>query len=399
MITKKINYNYGGNTGQFNKMSCSLTPCCNKIYRPTWAEINLKNFQKNIKTISSLLKRKTDILAVVKANAYGHMAIPLSKIAAKSGVKILGVSSLEEGIFLRDAGIKQKILILGSLYPLGSFSVARKYNLVPTVSSENGIRELSKLALKHRKTLSFHLKVDTGMGRIGASYQTAEHLIDLIKEKPGIKMEGLYTHFASAGVDKNFTSRQIKTFKDIVNYAHNNGLKFIAHAGNSSAIFHNKDSHFDMVRPGLSLYGLVPDRMSAKYKKLQPVLSWKTKIVFLKKVSKGVSISYGRTFKTKRPSVIATLPVGYADGYNRGLSNKGYVLIKGKRCPIVGRVTMDMIMADVSKVKNASVGDEVVLIGKQGKEKITAEEMAQKVNTINYEIVCNIGSRVPRVLV
>ncbi|MCX5781867.1 MAG: alanine racemase, partial [Elusimicrobia bacterium] len=207
------------------------------------------------------------------------------------------------------------------------------------------------------------------------------------------------THFSSAGSDPDFTRYQLKEFLDLTDYAKKLKLKFIAHTANSDAIFLHTESHLDMVRPGISLYGLWPYEVNSTNIKLDPVLSWKTKIVFLKKISEGTSISYGKTFTVKRPSVIATLPVGYADGYNRLLSNKGAVLVRGKRCPVLGRVTMDMIMVDVTGLEKAEIGDEAVLIGRQGEDQITAREIAELVGTINYEIVCSISYRVPRILV
>jgi len=237
------------------------------------------------------------------------------------------------------------------------------------------------------------------MGRIGVSPQSAVKLLEQIGSLKSIRLDGVYTHFSSAGTDQEFTASQLAEFLSVVGYARKLGLSFSAHAANSDGIFLYPESHLDMVRPGLSLYGLWSGEGRRNDIELEPVLSWKTRIVFLKRVSQGTPISYGRTFTTKEPSVIATLPVGYADGLSRSLSNRGIVLIRGKRCPIVGRVTMDMIMADVSKVQGADVGDEAVLIGCQGAEKITAREMASILGTIAYETVCSIGYRVPRVLI
>lgn len=369
------------------------------LLRPTWAEIDGRAFKKNIAAIAACLKRSTKIIAVVKANAYGHMAAPLSAIAGKRGVAMLGVSSIEEGISLREDGIKAPILILGSIFPLENLAVAVQHKLIPTISSLQGLAALARLAKQRRATLPFHLKVDTGMGRVGVTPATALRILDRVAVTPGVKLEGVYMHFSAADADPAWTAHQIKKFLPVVEYGHGLGLRFAAHAANSAALCRHPEYQLDMVRPGITLYGLEPFEGAAKKLKLSPVLSWKTRIVFLKRVAKGTPVSYGGTFKTKRFSVIATLPVGYADGYNRLLSNRGAVLVGGKRCPVVGRVTMDMIMVDVTDVKGVEPGAEAVLIGTQGKERITAEEIACWCGTINYEVTCGISSRVPRIVV
>ncbi len=379
--------------------SCVWQPFATPLLRPTWAEIDRQAFKKNIHKIKNYLRPRTKLIAVVKANAYGHMAVQLSETALKNGAWALGVSSIEEGISLRQSGIKGRILILGSIFPLENLKAAAEYNLVPTISSLGGLTALSKLATHLKRRLSFHLKVDTGMGRIGVSPSTAPSLLERIASKKEVLMEGMYTHFAAADCDEKFTRLQMKKFLAVVKVARSLGLKFTAHAANSAALFRHRDFQLDAVRPGVSLYGLKPFRGSEKTVKLEPVMSIKTKIVFLKRVPAGTTISYGATFSAKRRSVIATLPVGYADGFNRLLSNKGEVLIRGIRCPVAGRVTMDMVMADVTKVPGVSIGDEAVIIGRQGGEAITVEEMAEKIGTINYEVTCAVGARVPRVLI
>jgi alanine racemase len=369
------------------------------VLRPAWAEIDLKSFKTNLRKIQSFIKPRTKIIAVVKANAYGHMALPLSETALRHGAWALGVSSIEEGIALREGGIKGRILILGSIFPLENLRVAAEYNLVPTISSLGGLAALSRVALKLKKKLPFHLKVDTGMGRIGVSTFTAPALLERVASKKEVVMEGIYTHFSAADCDERVTRLQMKKFAETIKIAKALGLKFIAHASNSAALIKHKDFQLDAVRPGVSLYGLFPFKGAEKLIKLSPVLSLKTKIVFLKRLPKGSPVSYGGTFVTKKRSVIATLPIGYADGFNRLLSNKGEVLIRGERCPVIGRVTMDMTMVDVTRLSGAAIGDEVVVIGSQGGKKITAEEIADKLGTINYEITCNISSRIPRVII
>ncbi|MDR0617408.1 MAG: alanine racemase [Endomicrobium sp.] len=370
------------------------------FFRQTWVEIDKSDFLFNLKKIKEYIAKDTKIMAVMKANAYGHGGLILAKEAQKAGISNIAVATLEEGIQFRETGIKTNILILGNIYPFENFQVALAHILTPTVSNMQGILALENLTIKLNKKINFHLQVDTGMGRIGALPEASYSLLDKISKNPQLHMTGMYTHFSVSDTDSDFTKFQLDAFSKIVKYARVNlGLKFIAHAANSAALFKNKRTHFDMVRPGISLYGLNPFKHSQGLLKLKPVLSWKTKITFLKKVSSGFCISYGRTFVTNKASVIATIPVGYADGYSRLLSNKSAVLIKGKRCPVVGRVTMDMTMIDVTGVKGVSLGDEVVLIGIQGKEQIKVDELAKIQETINYETVCSISSRIPRIIV
>jgi alanine racemase len=367
------------------------------VYRPTRVEISQKSFATNIRRIAGLLPRHTRMMAVVKANAYGHMAIPLSKIAVQAGAAMLGVSSVEEGAALRSAGITAPILILGSIYPLENFSAVEKYRLIPTISSFSGLHELDRRGRRTGKQLSFHLKIDTGMGRVGISPAAAPRLIDKISACAAVRMDGMYTHFTCADTDPSVTERQLALFTAVVSHARSLGLKFAAHAANSAAVFRCPAAHFDLVRPGISLYGIPPFSAAAQPVKLLPVLTWKTSIVFLKRMPKGNPVSYGETCTLRRPSLIATLPVGYADGYPRVVSNRAEVLVRGKRCRVVGRVTMDMLMVDVTGT-GAAIGDEAVLIGTQGSAQITATELADHAQTIAYEITCGISSRVPRVL-
>jgi alanine racemase len=370
------------------------------FFRQTWIEIDKSDFHFNLKKIKEYLAKDTKVMAVLKANAYGHEAIALAKEAQLAGLKWIAVSSIEEGIYFREAGIKASILILGNVFPFENFQVAVAHCLTPTISTISGLTALEALAVKLNKKIDFHLQIDTGMGRIGSLPENTYPLLQKISQMPDVCMSGMYTHFAVADTDPIFTKTQLDIFTKIVRFARVNlGLKFIAHSANSAALFKYKRSHFDMVRPGLSLYGLNPFGRSERFLKLKPVLSWKTKISFLKKVPSGFCVSYGRTFVTSKTSTIATLPVGYADGLNRLLSNRGDVLVGGKRCPIVGRITMDMTMIDVTDVKGVSLGDEVVIIGTQGSEQIKVDDLAKLQDTINYEITCNISSRVPRIMV
>ena len=370
------------------------------FFRPTWIEIDKSDFLFNLKKIKEYLKTDTKILAVLKSNAYGHGAIELAKEAIKAGIYGVGVSSIEEGISFRKAGIKTRILVFGSGYPIEYLTTAVFWDLTPTISSLQGLHELSNIAKKFKKNLEFHLKVDTGMGRVGVvAGENTDVILKKIVNMPEIRMTGLYTHFAVADTNSDYTESQLHKFNEVIKSAKKLGLKFIAHAANTAALFLNKKTHLDMVRPGIALYGISPFEHNHQDLKLKPVLSWKTKIIYLKKVPSGFCVSYGRTFVTNKNSVIATLPIGYADGYSRILSNKADVLVRGKRCPVAGRITMDMMMIDVTDVKGVSIGDEVVLLGTQEKETIKVEELAKLENTISYEVICSISTRVPRIIV
>ena len=370
------------------------------FFRQNWVEIDKSDFLFNLKKIKESLKKDTKILPVIKANGYGHGGAELAKEAVRAGVYGIGISSVEEGIQYRKAGIKTNLLMLSSVYPCDGLEVAVFWDLTPSLSNLHDIQFLASLAKKLDKRLEFHLKIETGMGRLGVSPQDAYHIIEKIAEMPEIKMSGMFTHFAVSDTNPAYTKNQLDIFCDIAKYAKKLGLKFISHVANTAALMMDKKTHLDMVRPGIGLYGLTPfDRVVSKALKLKPVLSWKARIINLRKVSAGFCVSYGRTFVTNKASIIAVIPVGYADGYSRVLSNKADVLVRGKRCPIAGRITMDMMMIDVTGVKGVSVGDEVVLIGTQDKETIKAEELAKLQNTINYEVTCAISTRVPRILV
>ncbi len=357
--------------------------------------MNLSFLRENFKILRAKLPAEVKILFVVKADAYGHGAVPLAKETERLRLKgnpvadFFGVSSVEEGAALRQAGIKTPILILGSLYPFNSFLEAARLNLIPTVSSLEGARQLYATGLKLKKRLAAHLKIDTGMGRVGVSPQNAFEVIDFFSKSRGAVLAGIYTHFSSAESDSGYTQLQIERLNQVLK---NKGLKngkILVHASNSAAVLNHPEANYDMVRVGGALYGLWPG--------FKPLLSFKARIVFIKKIEKGASVGYGRTFRAPKSLRIATVCAGYADGVFRAQSNRGEVLVEGRRCKIVGTVTMDMLMIDVSEVSEARVGSEVVLIGEQGKERISALDAAHFSNTISYEAVCAISRRVPRV--
>lgn len=365
-----------------------------RFYRPTWAEIDLKNLEYNLSQIKSRVFPGTKILITVKADAYGHGLIPVAKRLSACKVDFFGVASIDEGIKLRDAGIKTPVLILGLILKK-DMAPLFKYNFSTTVCEEELPKALNNMARRLGKRVNVQVKVDTGMGRIGVKHYDAYKLVAKIGKLKHINIEGVFTHFAFADLNKEFTFYQIDLFDRLIKRLNKDGIKIpLVHAANSIGLLDYKNSHFNMVRPGLITYGLYPkESLSIK---LKPVLSLKTRIVFIKNVSKGIGISYGHDYITKSATRIATLPIGYGDGYPRNLSNKAEVLIAGKRFKMCGKICMDQIMVDLKGAK-AKVADEVVLIGAQGKERITAEELALKSGTIPYEIVCGLGSRIPRV--
>lgn len=314
----------------------------------------------------------------------------------KEGASYLGVSSLEEGVQLRRAGVKIPILILGSMYPFDNFSVLFENRLTPTVASIEAAEALDRLAAERGEKLPVHLKVDSGFGRIGVSVSNALPFVRQVASHQGLILEGIYTHFAGSDVDPAYTETQTRAFRQVIQAAAEQGIKpRYIHMANSSALLQYPKTHGTLVRPGIALYG-IPPYVGARAA-LKPVLTWKSRIIFLKMIPAGSSVSYARTWTAARPTRVATIAVGYADGFPRILSNKGHMLIQGKRVPVIGRVTMDMTMVDVTDTPECHVGDEVVLLGRQGNEKLGADEMAQAAQTNAYEILCGIGERVPRV--
>lgn len=367
-----------------------------RYYRPTWAEINLDNLGYNFFQIKDRLKPQTRVLVTVKADAYGHGLIPVAKRLEASGVDFLGVASIDEGIKLREAGIKLPVLILGLILKNDILPLF-EYNLTTSVCEEELSRALDRKARLLGRKLNVHIKVDTGMGRIGISHYDAHNLVKRIYNLKHLNVEGIFTHFAFADMNQKFTFYQIDLFDKLLKRLASEHIDIpLVHAANSMGLLDYRHSHFNMVRPGLVIYGLYPkENLTIR---LKPVLSLKTKVIFIKKVPAGFGISYGHAYVTKKNTTIATLPIGYGDGYPRNLSNLAPVLIGGKRFKICGRICMDQIMVDTGKA-SVKVGDEVTLIGSQGENKITAEELAKLSGTIPYEIVCGLGSRIPRILV
>jgi alanine racemase len=369
--------------------------------RPTWAEIDLGAIKYNLAQIKKLVggarKNSPRIMVVVKANAYGHGLIEVAKTLEKLRVHYLGVASLDEAIALRKEGIKLAVLVLGSILPK-EVDLALDYDVALTVCNKELAQTLNNKAKAKNITVPVHIKIDTGMGRIGIWHEEAPEFVKMLKRMKYIRAEGIYTHFTSASRDNFFTNYQLKSFENLLRRLNRENIQFhYEHAANSIALVDLKKSHFNLVRPGIIVYGMYPKRNFAKILKLKPALSLKTRIVYLKDVPVGRSISYGRTYITEKPTRIATLPIGYADGYGRILSNRASVLVKGEKAPVVGKITMDQTMVDVGHIKGVEIGDEVVLIGRQGRLQMRTEEIARVSKTIPYEIVCSITNRVPRV--
>jgi alanine racemase len=367
------------------------------FHRPCWVEIDTAALRRNFQTIRNITGPSSKILAVVKANAYGHGIIEISRIMAEEGAQYLGVTSIEEGMALRRASINLPILVLGSLYPFDSFPLLFEYRLTPTIASIEGAKALSDLAIRLNKNIAVHLKFDSGFGRIGVSTAGAAAFLEKIRTLPGLIIEGLYTHFSDSDGPSEYTFSQISRFKTVLQAAQSMGLSIpLVHMANSAAILRFPEALGTMARPGISLYGAIAPSISGS-SSFRAVLCWKTRIIFIKSVPEGASISYNCTWTAKRPTRVATLAVGYADGFPRSLSNKGWVLIHGRRVPVIGRVTMDMTMVDVTDVKDCHVGDDVTLIGTQESGEISANEVAEWTGTIPYEILCGIAPRVYRI--
>jgi len=367
------------------------------IYRPTWVEIDLEALEYNYRRLKNIAGKDVKILSVVKSDAYGHGLTEVSRTLNKCRADYFGVASIGEAIRLRDAHINAPILVFGNISPFHAGAIL-DYDLTQTIFTKKAAMFLNHTAKKRKRKARVHIKIDTGMGRLGIWHAQAFDFIKEIMRLPFIDIEGVYSHLSSADTDNKFTDRQISHFRNLIKKIQDSNIHIpFFHIANSIGQIDYKHSHFNMVRPGLVIYGIYPtDKMRSKLK-LKPIMSFRSKIIYIKRVPKGRSISYGRTFITRRPMTIATIPVGYKDGYSRSLSNKSEVLIRGKRCKVLGRVCMDQMMVDVSNVKRVKHGDIVVLIGNFGKETVSAEEIASLSGTIAYEVVCNIGSSTVRI--
>ena len=380
------------------------------LHRATVAQIHLSNLRHNVKALRSLLKPDVQLMAVVKADAYGHGALPCTQAVLDAGADTLGVGIVSEGIELREHGIQAPIHVLVGIFSDEADELIQ-HNLTTTLYSRSLAKTLSQRAGFLGKEVGVHIKVDTGMGRLGIAPDELLEWVEFASGLKNIRIESIFTHFSSADdEDPAFTKKQIKRFESCLNELKKNNFNIpLTHCSNSAALLRFPESHFDLVRPGISIYGalssptLDPIAQSLTAKNpafpLLPVMQWKTKILSLNSLPKGSPVSYGRKFVASRDSRIATLPVGYADGLERLLTNRMNVLIGGRKVPQVGTICMDMCMIDVTDNSEVQEGDEVVLFGQQGKETITVDEMAAQAGTIPYEILCGVGKRVPRTYV
>lgn len=364
----------------------------------SYAKINLKSFSHNLQYIKHLLKPSTKVMAILKSNAYGHGSIMLARQVETEGANMLGVTNLDEAIVLRDAGINLPVLILSGVmeYQISSFL---KYDFSTVIYSKEIAFPLYAAVKEKKKRIKVHLKVDTGMGRLGFKPEEVCPFISQCRENDFFIFEGLMTHLAKAYQKEGraFTLGQLEIFNGVIADLKKKGTSIpIIHCANSAGIIDFPESHFDMVRPGIALYGVSPFDEKREGLNIKPVLSWKARIMQLSNIPKGKPISYGGTFITKRDSLVATIPVGYADGYSRLLSNKTMALVNEKFAPQLGRICMDLTMLDATDIPGISVGQEVVLIGAQGDEEITATDLSDKIGSIPYEILCGIGNRVTR---
>ncbi|KKC29066.1 alanine racemase [Caldanaerobacter subterraneus] len=369
--------------------------------RPTRVEVNLDSIVHNFREIKRVVGDRVKVMGVVKANAYGHGAYHVAKALVENGVDYLAVATVEEALELRSYGITAPVLILGYT-PLSQAGEAVEKDVTFTAFDLKYVKELGEIASRKGKKAKIHVKIDTGMGRIGyTDFDLAEREIEEMSKLEGIELEGIFSHFATSDEkDKDYAREQFERFADMLKRLEKRGVNItLKHIANSGAITDLNYAYLDMVRPGITLYGSYPSDDVNKILDLRPAMNFKTKIVYIKEVPENTSISYGRTFITKRPSKIATLPIGYADGLNRLLSNNHEVLVRGKYVPIVGRVCMDQTMIDVTEVEGVEVGDEVVIFGEQEGKRITADDIAKKLRTIPHEVYCGISRRVPRIYI
>ncbi|WP_334072320.1 MULTISPECIES: alanine racemase [Paenibacillus] len=370
--------------------------------RDTWAEVSLDAIAHNVALFRRQAAAECRVMAVVKANGYGHGAVQAARAARVGGADYLGVALLDEALHLREAGIQLPILVLGYTPP-SAVDLAVRHDITLTVFSADVLREAAARAELRRKPARIHLKLDTGMSRIGLT--SAEAVVEMAQQasacSPHIVLEGLFTHFADAdGPDPGFTDRQYRQFISCIQALESRGLSIpLKHCCNSAAAMRFSHMHLDMIRVGIAMYGLHPsDYTKLPNYPLREAMQLKTKIVALRQIAKGDTVSYGRTYRADGDRLIATVPIGYADGLSRSLSNRGTAILRNRRVPIVGRVCMDQTMLDVTAVPDASEGDTVILFGgKKGRETIPIDEVAALMNTVNYEMVCLIGQRVPRV--
>ena len=380
----------------------------------TWAEIDLGALAHNYRELRRVTASSAAMMAVVKADGYGHGASQVARVALENGVELLAVARMGEAVSLREAGISAPILLFGHSLPAYA-EILASLDIRAALNSLDGARSMSAEAARRNASIKAHIKVDTGMGRLGLladeiaiktdageQFNRAVNDILSICALPGIEVEGIFTHFANADSrDKRHARTQLSRFTRLLETLETHSLRVrYRHAANSAAIIEMPGSHLDLVRPGIAQYGLWPsDEVDKQRIHLKPVMSIKSRVIQVKEVGAGFAVSYGSTHVTEHPTRVATIPIGYADGYSRILSSNGHMLVRGVRAPIIGRVCMDLTMLDVGHVPNVSLEDEVVVLGSQGNETISADEIAKRAGTINYEIVSSLTSRVPKIYV
>lgn len=358
--------------------------------RPTWVEVDLDAIRHNVRTLKP---DGAELMAVVKADAYGHGDVAVARAALEAGATWIGVALVEEGLRLRDAGIRAPILVL-SEFPPGSEAVAIASGLTPSLYSDAALERLSEIASGHQ--IGVHVKVDTGMHRAGVyPPEATKAFLDRLVSH-GFRLEALWTHYASSSQDEKTTLRQLECFLAIVDEVRSAGfVPSLLHTANSGATICHPETHLDLVRTGIAMYGLEPAPGIADGLGLRPALSWRSTVTLTKRLPGGERVSYGHHYRLERDANVATVPVGYGDGYPRSLSSRADVLIRGRRCRVAGSITMDQLIVDCGDVP-VETGDDVVLIGSQGEETVTSEELARRAGTIGYEIVTGIGARVRR---
>ena len=374
-----------------------------KTYSRVYAKIDLDAISYNMEQMKQNIRPETKVMAVIKADGYGHGAVQIAEMMERwNYIWGFAVATLDEAVVLRTEGIQKPILVLGCVFP-DQYMEMLKHEIRMNIYTEEMAESISRMAAREGKTAYMHIKLDTGMSRLGfgINEQSAE-TIKRISKMPNVNMEGIFTHFTKADEkDKSFTKKQIQEFVWMTERLKEKNVRFTyEHCSNSAGIIDVPEANFDIVRAGISTYGLYPSEEVDKTNvKLKPALALKSHVAFVKEIERGTPVSYGGTFVAKEKMKIATIPVGYADGYPRSLSNKGYVLIRGKKAPILGRVCMDQFMVDVTQIEGVSFGDKVTMIGKDGNEILPVEVLSELSGRFNYEFVCDLGKRIPRVYV
>lgn len=365
--------------------------------RPVWAEVDLNALKRNYERIKTYTQ--SEIMPIVKANGYGHGALPVVKALFEAGARRFGVALLEEALEIRHSFPTVQVMTIGYMSTDFAETIVKE-DIISGVYQYDQAEALSKAATAQGKNATIHLKIDTGMGRIGFRKDMVQEILQIIN-LPNLFIEGIYTHFASSDqLDLTFAREQLKLFLSVCEGLEREGIHIpIKHAANSAAILQFPEAHLDLVRPGIILYGLPPSHQVGGNEGFEPVMTWKARVAHIKEIQAGETVSYGRTFRAAYPTRVATVPIGYADGLHRALSNRGEMLVKGRRAAIIGRICMDQTMLDVTKIPGVEVGSSVTLLGSEGYERIDATEMAKWLETINYEVVCDISRRVPRVYI